>query len=110
MNDCIFCKIAKGEFNTEFIYEDEFCVAFNDLNPQAPVHFLVVPKVHIETLKKLDDEKFMGKMLNGVIQASKKLNLNDYRTVINCGKEAGQEVFHLHFHVLSGRPFNWPPG
>ncbi len=110
MQDCIFCKIANKEIPSNFVYEDEDCVAFNDLNPQAPTHILVIPKKHYASLNELDDVKIMGALLNAVKNVTKKLNITDYRTVINTGKKAGQEVFHIHFHVLSGRPLNWPPG
>lgn len=110
MQDCIFCKIANKEIPSNFVYEDEDCVAFNDLNPQAPTHILVIPKKHYASLNELDDVKIMGALLNAVKNVTKKLNITDYRTVINTGEKAGQEVFHIHFHVLSGRPLNWPPG
>ncbi len=110
MQDCIFCKIANKEIPSNFVYEDEDCVAFNDLNPQAPTHILVIPKKHYASLNELDDVKIMGALLNAVKNVTKKLNITDYRTVVNTGKQAGQEVFHIHFHVLSGRPLNWPPG
>ncbi len=110
MNDCIFCKIAKGEFNTEFLYEDDFIVAFNDINPQAPVHFLVVPKKHYSSLNELDDLDIISKIFNAIKKVSEKLGIKDYRTVLNTGKKAGQEVFHIHFHVMAGRDFSWPAG
>ena len=110
MQDCIFCKIANKEIPTNFVYEDEDCVAFNDLNPQAPTHILVIPKKHYASLNELDDVKLMGALLNTIKNVTKQLNITDYRTVLNTGKEAGQEVFHIHFHILSGRPLNWPPG
>lgn len=110
MNDCIFCKIAKGEFNIEFLYEDDFIVAFNDINPQAPVHFLVVPKKHYSSLNELDDLDIISKIFNAIKKVSEKLGIKDYRTVLNTGKKAGQEVFHIHFHVMAGRDFSWPAG
>ncbi len=102
MTDCIFCKIANGEFNTPFVYETDDLVAFKDINPKADTHILVVPKKHFDSLKELDDEVLLGKLLSGVKQTAKKLGLDSYKTVINTGKEAGQEVFHLHIHILSG--------
>lgn len=110
MESCIFCKIAKKEIPTNLLYEDENTVAFNDLNPQAPTHILVIPKEHFSSLNELNDEKIMSALLNATKQVTKKLNITDYRTVINTGKEAGQEVFHIHLHILAGRPLNWPPG
>lgn len=110
MDNCIFCKIANKEIPSTLLYEDDFTVAFNDLNPQAPTHVLVIPKKHYASLNEVDDEIVMGALLNAVKQVTKKLGVTDYRTVINTGKAAGQEVFHIHLHVLSGRPFNWPPG
>lgn len=110
MDNCIFCKIANKEIPSTLIYEDDYTVAFNDLNPQAPTHVLVIPKKHYASLNELDDENVMSGLLNAVKQVTKKLGITDYRTVINTGKGAGQEVFHIHLHVLSGRPLNWPPG
>lgn len=110
MEDCIFCKIANKKIPTEPVYEDENTIAFNDLNPQAPVHVLVIPKKHYASLNELDDEKNMAALLKAVKEVARKLGITDYRTVINTGKEAGQEVFHIHFHVLAGRPLKWPPG
>ncbi len=110
MGDCIFCKIANKEIPSEFVYENEHIVAFNDINPAAPVHILVIPKKHVESLSELEDKNLMAELLDGVRLVTKKLNIKDYRTVINTGKEAGQEVFHIHLHIISGRPLKWPPG
>lgn len=110
MSDCIFCKIANKEIPTELVYENEHVVAFNDINPAAPVHILVIPKAHVESLKELDDKNLMAELLSGVREVTKKLGITDYRTVINTGKGAGQEVFHIHLHIISGRPLKWPPG
>lgn len=109
-NDCIFCKIANKEIPAELIYETETIAAFNDLNPQAPVHILVVPKKHFSSLNELNDISLMGDLLNGVKEITKKLNIKEYRTVINTGKEAGQAVPHLHLHILAKREMLWPPG
>ena len=98
--DCIFCKIINGEFGTEFVYENEHPVVFNDINPKAPVHMLVVPRVHVASLNELEDKNLMGELLMGVKKAAEKAGLKSYRTQINTGKEAGQEVFHLHIHVM----------
>lgn len=110
MDNCIFCKIANKEIPSELVYEDDYTVAFNDLNPQAPVHILVIPKKHYASLNELDDTKVQSALLNAVREVTKKLGITDYRTVINTGKGAGQEVFHIHLHILSGRPLKWPPG
>ena len=110
MENCIFCKIANKEIPSQLLYEDEYTLAFNDLNPQAPVHILVIPKKHFSSLNELEEKEVMFALLNTVKKVTKKLSITDYRTVINTGKAAGQEVFHLHIHVLAGRPFNWPPG
>ena len=101
--NCIFCKIIRGDFNTEFVLENDYAVVFNDINPAAPVHMLVVPKLHVASLNELDDEFLLGKLMMTVKEVTKKLDIKSYRTVINTGKEAGQEVFHLHIHILAGR-------
>lgn len=98
--DCIFCKIINGDFNTEFVYETDKLVVFKDINPKAPIHLLVVPKLHVESLNELDDKELLGDLLIGVKEVTKKVGLKSYRTQINTGKEAGQEVFHLHIHIL----------
>ena len=103
MSDCIFCKIINGDFNTEFVYEDEHCVVFKDINPKADTHLLLVPRIHVESLNELDDEQLLGKLMMNVKKVTKTLGINSYRTVINTGSEAGQEVFHLHIHILAGR-------
>lgn len=101
-NNCIFCKIINGNFGTEFVYENEHVVVFKDINPKAPVHLLVVPRVHVASLNELEDEKIMAELLKAVKAVTKKIGLNSYKTLINTGKEAGQEVFHLHVHILGG--------
>ena len=98
--DCIFCKIIKGDFNTEFVYENEYVVVFKDINPKAPVHLLVVPRVHVASLNELEDKNLMAELLSAVKETTKKIGLKSYKTLINTGKEAGQEVFHLHIHIL----------
>jgi histidine triad (HIT) family protein len=103
MSDCIFCKIINGEFGTEFVYENEWAVVFKDINPKAETHLLVVPRTHVESLNELDDEVLLGKLMMTVKDVTKKEGIKSYRTVINTGKDAGQEVFHLHIHILSGR-------
>lgn len=101
-DDCIFCKIANGDFNTEFILETDDIVAFNDINPQAPTHILVIPKNHYDNLNEVNDIDLLGKLLNAVQTVTKKIGLNEYRTIINTGKEAGQTVFHIHIHIIGG--------
>ena len=102
MQDCIFCKIINGDFNTEFVLENEDAVVFKDINTKSDTHQLVVPRKHVESRKVLDDEALLGRLMMTVKEAAKKSGLKSYRTVINTGKEAGQEVFHLHIHILAG--------
>ena len=107
MSDCIFCKIANKEINSDFVYEDDEIIAFKDINPQAPIHILVIPKKHIESIIDLtdEDEMLVGKMYTAVRKIAKKLNIEEsgFRLIVNCGKGAGQEVPHLHFHILAGK-------
>jgi len=112
MSDCIFCKIVKNEIPSEKIYEDDDYIAIKDINPQAPVHILVIPKKHIEKLHNTDDEKLLGKMVIICSKIADKLGIKEkgYRIVINTNKWAGQSVDHIHFHLLGGRIMNWPPG
>lgn len=102
MSDCIFCKIINGDFGTEFVYENEYAVVFKDINPKADIHLLVVPRLHVESLNELNDEFLLGKLMMTVKEVTRKLGIDSYRTVINTGKDAGQEVFHLHIHILKG--------
>lgn len=108
----LFEKIIAREIPADFVYEDGRCVAFRDVNPQAPVHVLVVPRKVIPTLNDLEagDEGLVGHLFAVAKTVMSDLGHRDYRTVFNCGAKAGQEVFHLHLHVLAGRPMNWPPG
>lgn len=101
MNDCIFCKIANKEIPTNFVYETDDVLAFNDINPKAKTHILVIPKKHYSSLNELDDMELMGKLLNGVREITKKQGITDFKTLINTGKKAGQEVFHIHIHILA---------
>jgi histidine triad (HIT) family protein len=110
MEDCIFCKIAKGEFNTEFLYSDNEVVAFNDVNPQAPYHVIIIPRSHFGSIKEMDDDRLIGRLFTAGNAVAKQLELDSYRFVINTGKEAGQSVFHVHLHLLGGREMKWPPG
>ena len=114
MPECIFCKMVKGEIQPDVVYQDDQVLAFRDLNPQAPTHVLVIPKEHIATLNDLDENH--GDLMGRLFVAARKVAEADgiaergYRTVLNCNAEAGQSVFHLHLHVLGGRPMRWPPG
>ncbi len=111
MSDCLFCKIANKQIDTKLITETDDYVAFNDISPQAPVHALVIPKKHFSSLNDIDDVELIGKLMQGARETAEKLGVKDnYRTVINTGKEAGQAVFHIHIHILAGRPLLWPPG
>ncbi|MEJ5307664.1 MAG: histidine triad nucleotide-binding protein [candidate division WOR-3 bacterium] len=112
MTDCIFCKIAKKEINSQIVYEDDLCIAFKDISPQAPVHILLIPKKHIESIDKIDedDKNLISVLVENISKVAKKVGLESYRVVSNVGTEAGQSVFHLHFHILGGRKMNWPPG
>ncbi len=109
MEDCLFCKIIKGEIPSTKVYEDEDILAFNDINPAAPIHILVIPKKHIESLAHMqkEDEAIVGKIYGVInkIAEEKGFKDNGYRVIVNCGKDAGQEVMHLHFHILAGAKF-----
>lgn len=106
MENCLFCKIAKGEIPSNKVYEDEEILAFYDINPAAPIHILVIPKKHISSHNEisLDDERIIGKMHTVINKISKEKGFdeNGYRVIINCGKDGGQEVMHLHMHILAG--------
>lgn len=109
MSDCIFCKIEQGEIPSDFVYEDEHCLAFRDINPKAAVHLLVIPRRHIVNLDglKAEDRELIGQIMLTIPKIAKQQGLNaGYRTVTNTGKGGGQEVFHLHFHVLGGGPLH----
>jgi histidine triad (HIT) family protein len=114
MSDCLFCKIIAREIPGTIVYEDDRIVAFNDINPQAPTHVLVVPRKHVATLNELTavDDQLIGEMVRraAAIARERGLSSGGYRTVFNTNREAGQTVFHVHLHLLGGRSFNWPPG
>ena len=114
MDDCIFCKIAAGEIPADKVYEDESVVAFRDLNPQAPIHILIIPRRHIATINDLsvDDEAVVGRLYTAARQIAAQEGIADagYRTVMNCNEAGGQAVYHIHLHLLGGRMMNWPPG
>lgn len=112
--NCLFCRIIAGEIPAEVVHQDERSIAFRDINPQAPVHVLVIPREHIESLDEASqrDEAALGHLLRIAARIANDQGLSEsgYRTVINTGEGAGQSVFHLHVHVLGGRPMKWPPG
>lgn len=111
-DNCLFCKIIKGEIPVAPLYEDEDIFAFRDIAPQAPVHFLVVPRKHITGPSGVtaDDDKVMGKLMRVAGKIAREQGIEQYRLVFNNGEEAGQSVFHIHMHVLGGRTMGWPPG
>ncbi|NDC15460.1 MAG: histidine triad nucleotide-binding protein [Synechococcaceae bacterium WB9_2_170] len=111
-NDTIFGKILRGEIPADRVFEDDRCIAFRDVQPQAPVHLLVIPREHLISLAQADQsqESLLGHLLLVAARVAREAGLNDWRTVINTGAGAGQTVFHLHVHVLGGRPMQWPPG
>ena len=112
--NCLFCKIIDGQIPGEFVHKDEKCVVIRDINPQAPTHVLVIPREHMESLDDASagDEQLLGHLLRVAARIANQAGLGEsgYRTVINTGAGAGQSVFHIHVHVLGGRPLGWPPG
>lgn len=111
-SDCLFCRIVAGEIPAKIITQDEHCVAFRDINPQAPLHALVIPRQHVASLNEVGDAALIGRMhaLAVRIARSERVAETGYRTVINTNADAGQTVFHVHLHLLGGRRFGWPPG
>ncbi|MCD8355817.1 MAG: histidine triad nucleotide-binding protein [Clostridia bacterium] len=112
MSDCLFCNIISGDVPSTKVYEDEYCYAFNDIDPQAPTHFLVIPKQHIKSVAAVTPENSMivAKCFEAIAKIAKERGMESFRVVSNIGEQAQQSVFHLHFHVLSGRDMTWPPG
>lgn len=112
MPNCLFCRMISGEIKAKVEYEDEDLYAIHDINPQAPVHILIIPKKHIEKISDLEasDVENAGKLICGAKKIAAAKKWNDYRLVFNNGPEAGQSVFHVHLHLLSGRRMAWPPG
>ena len=112
--DCLFCRIVKGEITSRKIFENEELLAFKDINPQAPTHIIIIPKKHIESLSGAgkEDAVLLGHLQLAVSEIAEKILGKNaaYRVVVNRGREAGQSVFHLHYHLLAGRRFDWPPG
>jgi histidine triad (HIT) family protein len=114
MNDCLFCRIVKREIPASIVYEDQRVLAFNDINPQAPTHILVVSKRHIPSLNELQpgDDQIVGEMVRRAAALAKDrgISATGFRTVFNTNRDAGQTVFHIHLHLLGGRTMKWPPG
>ncbi len=112
MTDCLFCKMVAGDIQPDIVFEDDKLLAFRDINAQAPTHILIIPKRHVATLNDLDDTHLGGHMLQTAAAIAKQEGFSEegYRTVFNCNKHGGQEVFHLHLHLLGGRQMSWPPG
>ena len=114
MSDCLFCKIVSGQIKSNIIYEDDDVLAFDDINPRAPVHKLIIPKKHIATINdiEIDDQWVIGKVIYTAQQVAKQCGVDEqgYRLVFNCNEEGGQEVYHIHCHLLAGRAMQWPPG
>jgi histidine triad (HIT) family protein len=111
---CLFCRIAAGDLPASVVHQDDQVIAFEDNNPQAPMHLLIIPRLHIATLNDLEPghDALIGTMMRraAALAAERGYDGRGYRTVFNCQKDAGQTVFHLHLHVLAGRPLGWPPG
>mgnify|MGYP001592839446 CR=1 FL=1 len=111
MSDCVFCRIASGELPATIVHQDAQAIAFTDLAPKAPLHVLVIPRAHVARLADLEDETLAGHLLAVARRvAADAGHRDDFRVVVNNGAGAGQTVWHLHLHVLAGRPFSWPPG
>lgn len=112
--DCIFCKIAAGELPADIVYQDDEVLAFRDINPVAPTHILIIPKQHIATANEFSDknQQLIGKLMLTASRLAKELGFaeNGYRLAMNCNRDAGQTVYHIHLHLLAGRHFTWPPG
>lgn len=112
--ECLFCKIREGQIPAKVVHRDDHCLAFEDINPQAPMHLLVIPLKHIPTINDIsvDDVELVGHLYRAAAKLAKDRGYADsgYRTVMNCQRDAGQTVFHIHLHVLAGRALTWPPG
>ncbi len=112
MNDCLFCKIVSGQIPSDRVYEDDQVIAIRDINPQAPVHVLILPKQHIASVMELTDSRLLGRMMVAAAHVARQARIADrgFRLVTNTGPEGGQAVPHLHLHLLGGRQMEWPPG
>lgn len=111
-DDCLFCRIVRKEIPAKLVAEDEHCVAFRDINPQAPVHILIIPREHVPSLNQATDAAMLGRLSLMAADLAKKEGVGEsgYRTVVNTNSAAGQTVFHVHLHLLGGRSMHWPPG
>lgn len=111
-SDCLFCRIIRGEIPAAKLYEDDEVLAFRDISPQAPTHFLVIPKKHLSGpgTAQAEDEALLGKVIRTGAEVARANGIDQFRMVMNNGPQSGQTVFHLHLHVLGGRAMNWPPG
>ena len=113
MEECVFCKIVRGEIQADIIMETDEVIAFRDINPQAPTHIQIIPRKHISSISEIEgNEDVLMRMVNVANRIAEEEGIKErgYRLVINCGPEAGQSVMHLHMHLLGGRPMRWPPG
>jgi len=112
MSDCLFCRIVRKEIPATIVAETEHCVAFRDINPQAPVHVVIIPRVHVASLNDTGDAELVGRLSLLATDVARREGIAEsgYRTVINTNRDAGQTVFHVHLHLLGGRPLGWPPG
>ncbi|MFQ6082893.1 MAG: histidine triad nucleotide-binding protein [Candidatus Aminicenantia bacterium] len=114
MEDCLFCKIVNKQLPSKIVLEDELSIAFEDINPQTPIHILIIPKTHYSSLNEIpeDEKSLLGHLIIKAkeIASQKGIDEKGYRLVLNTGKESGQAVFHIHLHLLGGRPMGWPPG
>lgn len=114
MSDCIFCKIVNKQIPAKIIYEDEHVIAFDDINPKAPIHKLIIPKQHIETINhiKPEDQELIGRLFTTASVIAKQLDIAEsgYRVLMNCNKHGGQEVYHIHLHMIGGKQLSWNPG
>jgi histidine triad (HIT) family protein len=109
MDNCLFCKIIKKEIAAEIVLDTQDCLAFKDINPVAPHHYLVIPKTHFASITEID-AKISAALIEAIQELAKNFELKDFRTVLNTGVKAGQTVFHVHAHVIAGRRLEWPPG
>jgi len=111
---CVFCKIVRRDIDAKVVFEDNKVLAFDDIKPQSPVHVIVIPKYHIDTLSDISDDhiNLVGKLILTAKKIAKERHIEEsgYRIVLNCNRDGGQEIFHLHLHLLGGRPLGWPPG
>ncbi len=114
MKNCLFCKFASGEFKVDKVFENKSIIVFNDIDPRAPIHLLIIPRIHIPTLNDIDksNNELLGEMSLVASQLAKKhgMDKDGYRTIMNCNHFGGQTIFHIHLHLLGGRKLKWPPG